>query len=226
METWYCAFWGQNKFDYEPYQDEILHEIDFLIQRGVTHFYNFYRNTFDTMCAATVDKLRENYPQIKNILVLFYKPNGDFVLPKGFDRAVYLQDSDAPTRLVVRNTYRKLVQSVDFVFSGVARGFSEERSACNYARWALKSMFNVVTGKSQFWLTLSPTQIDKAVRDFEERMRTDEEFRMLNEEIMRRCEEQAAPFLKKRAKKHKKKKTKQYKPPVWVTAETKKETEG
>ncbi|MCH5159586.1 MAG: hypothetical protein J1F66_01905 [Clostridiales bacterium] len=164
MEIWSCAFLGQSKFNYELYQDKVLNKVEFLIQRGVTHFYNCYRNSFDALCAAAVDKLRENYPDIKNILVLAHKPEGDFVLPECFDEAVYLLDNDVPLRFAVRNTWRKLVRSVDFVISGVKRRLSGAKADYNYAKRTLKSMYDVVTDKSQFWLDISPIQIEMRLK--------------------------------------------------------------
>lgn len=192
MENWSCAFLGQNNFDYEPYQDIIFDKIDYLMKAGVTHFYNCYRNNFDALCAAAVDKLRENYsqrenyPQIKNILVLSHKPKGKFVLPDCFDEAVYLQDNDVPKRFTLRDTYRKLVQTVDFVICGVTRGISSAKAIYNFAKKLSKPMYNVVTDKSQFWLEMSPIEKEKAIAAYEERIKTDEEFRMLIEEIARR----------------------------------------
>ena len=201
MEIWSCAFLGQNKLNYEPYQDKILEKIDFLIQRGVTHFYNCYRNSFDVLCAAAVDKLREQYPQIKNVLVLPYKPQGDVELPDCFNEAVYLQGNDVPTKFAARNTCRKLVQSVDFVISGVTRGLDEAKATYNFAKRALTPMYNVVTDKSRFWLIMSPAEIEKAIAEYEERMKNDEVFRMMHVEKQ-----------KKHRRKHK-----ECKPPVWVT---------
>ena len=220
MEIWSCAFVGQKKFYYKPYREKILNKIDFVIQRGVTHFYNFYKNSFDTLCAAAVDKLRNEYLLIKNILVLPCKPEGEFVLPDCFDKAVYLQDNDVPTKFDLRKTYRKLVQSVDYVICGVTRAFGVARATYNFAKWALKSTYNVVTDKSKFWIEYSPEDVEKAYKEFEERMKTDEVYRALVEEAIRRCQEQAAPAMEKQAKKYKNKKHKAYKPPVWITAET------
>ena len=225
MEIWSCAFLGQSKFDYEPYQEKILDKIEFLIQRGVTHFYNSYRNGFDALCAAAVDKLREQYPQIKNILVLAHKPEGEFALPDCFDEAVYLQDNAVPTRLAVRNVYRKLVQSVDYLICGVTRGLSDEWHAYNFAKKSLTSYYNVVTDKNYFWIELSPIEIEKAVAEYEERMKVDEEFRTLVEEMARRYE-QSLKDGEKQKKKRKHKKTKEYKRPTWVVAKTKKTTEN
>lgn len=218
MERWSCAFWGQNKFDYEPFRTKILDEIDCLIRRGVTCFYNCYRNSFDALCAAAVDKLREKYPYIWHVLVLLHKPNDDFVLPDCFDEAVYLQNDGVPARFVARNTYRKLVQSAGFVISGVARGFGVAKSVYNFAKRTLKPICNVVTGERRFWHTFSPIEIEKAIREYEERLANDEEFRIVHEEVMRR-------FVKE-SKNHKNKKHYENAFHEWVVAETKKTTEN
>mgnify|MGYP005986325931 FL=1 len=66
-----CAFFGHRNFDYMPYCEKIKNIIVGLIeQQGIVEFCSGYRGNFDKLCAQVVWKLKRNFPQIKNTMVL------------------------------------------------------------------------------------------------------------------------------------------------------------
>lgn len=52
--------------------DKVKAEIEMLIQKGVTEFYNGGMGDFDWMCARIVFQFKQQYPRIKNYLVIPY----------------------------------------------------------------------------------------------------------------------------------------------------------
>ena len=146
-----CAFFGHRNYDYRPYEDNIRDIVEILIDRGVTEFYNGYRGNFDQTCARIVSELRERHPQIKNIMVLSYPPTESFVMPNCFDRAVYLLKQSVPPKSAIVRTNKQLVMTVQYVVSGVVRGYGGAKIACDFAKTMLRSMINVVTDEEQFF---------------------------------------------------------------------------
>ena len=53
-------------------EDRVKAEIERLIINGVTEFYNGGMGDFDWMCARLVFRLKQQYPHIKNYLVIPY----------------------------------------------------------------------------------------------------------------------------------------------------------
>ena len=214
MKNWSCAFFGHSIYYYGPYYPKLKCLVVDLINRGVTHFYNGFRGAFDQLCADLVYLLRKDYPHIKNVLVLSYKPKPDFVLPMYFDEAIYLQDNNVPPKFAICNTNRKLVQSVDFIISGVERLTGGAKSTCDYAKRALKSMYNIVTNETQYWY-VSPRDIENTIREHEKRLKTDDEYCKKRDEHVQKLVDIAEKYVKK----CKKRKTKDNSQPVWVTVE-------
>lgn len=73
MKKQTCCFTGHRKIPPEQYEEIIIRlksEITAMIQQGVIYFGTGGALGFDTMAAQTVLALREQYPQIKLILVL------------------------------------------------------------------------------------------------------------------------------------------------------------
>lgn len=73
MKKQTCCFTGHRKIPPEQYEEIIKRlksEITAMIQQGVIYFGTGGALGFDTMAAQTVLALREQYPQIKLILVL------------------------------------------------------------------------------------------------------------------------------------------------------------
>ena len=164
-----CAFFGHRSYDYRPYKDKIREVVEYLINKGVTEFYNGWRGRFDVICAQIVSELKEKYPQIKNIMVLSYRPTKEFELPKYFDESIYLLEDSVPPRYAIARTNRALVKKVNYVVSGVAYVWGGAFNACEYAKKLLRSMVNVVTGKSQyFYEFMSDDEIAKLIEEYKE----------------------------------------------------------
>ena len=203
-----CAFFGHRDFDYIPFEGKIRESIVNLIENeGVTSFYSGGRSKFENMCAHIVWELREKYSQIKNILVLSYLPKENFELDFYFDESVYLLDKKVPLKFAISHTNRKLVETVDYVISGVARNYGGAKTACDYAKRLRKPIINVVTGESDFFDSmLSEANLMKILAEHEERMKTDDEYRKSQEEQIKKLCEIVIPKIEENAqiKKHKK----------------------
>lgn len=144
-----CAFFGHSNFDYDPYKEKIRERIiDLIENRGVTEFYSGGRGKFENMCSHLVWELREKYPNIKNILVLSYIPSKKFDLFFYYDESVYLLEKKVPYRFAISHTNRKLVETVDYIISGVTRSYGGAKAACDYAKRLYKTMFYVVSDQS------------------------------------------------------------------------------
>ena len=215
MENLSCAFFGKKSYNYRPYVDKLKNLIEDLIKSGVTNFYNTYQGRFDMWCAIIVHELRLQYPQINNIMVL-YEPTDEVELPYYFDEAVYLQEQRE--KITVECVNRKIVDSVDFVVSGVVGG-CKSQVACDYAKRSFKSVYNVVTDERLFWTVASP-EIEEAIAKFEKRLQYNDLFRTAHEEMVRRFIQELHIDLERR----KEYKSKPRTLPVWIAATIKKTT--
>lgn len=135
----------------KQYRDKLLRIIiDLIENKGVTRFYSGYRGDFDVYCSNLIQELKENYPQIKNTMVLSYIPESRgefdcvFTLPKCFDDSVYLLERKVPKRFAIIETNKCLVEAVDFIVAGVITHFGGAYSACEYAEKRKKPIINVI----------------------------------------------------------------------------------
>lgn len=209
MKPLSCAFFGHRNYDYRPYEDKIREVVVDLINRGVTEFYNGYRGKFDGTCARIVGELREQYPLIKNIMVLSYRPTQDFKLPDFFDESVYLLGNNVPHKYAITRTNKELVKTVDYIVSGVVWKWGGAKTACDYAKKLLRTTVNVVTNDNDFFCDESTLkEVDKISREYRNRLDTDEEYKKAEEERYKKLMEKVAPILEKQAQKSKKNKTK------------------
>ena len=164
-----CAFFGHRNYNYKHYEDSIRERIVDLINRGVTEFYNGYRGEFDILCARIVHDLQTQFSEIKNILVLSYFPDDKFVKPNIFDETVYLLEKRVPLKYAIAHTNRKLVQSVDYIISGVVFRYGGAKAACDYAQKLYKTIFYIVDNYTY-------CDCDFIVAEWQEKMK-DEEYR-------------------------------------------------
>lgn len=213
MKKLSCAFFGHREYPYWGYRDKLEEAIKYLIDIGVTEFYSGNRGTFDRLCAYTVWNLKDEYPEIRNILVLSYLPDEKFKLPEWYDEAVYLLDKQVPHRYAISHTNRKLAQTVNYIIVGVAHKFGGAWSVYNYARKHLYSTLNVITGESDFFYeVISQDEINKIA----------EEYKTEKEAIYLRIKDEVEAIIEKQVHKSGNKHV-NYEPPVWVSV-TKKET--
>lgn len=140
-----CAFFGHRDFNYRPYREKIKELICQLIEnQGAAEFYNGFRGNFDSLCAEIVFELKEQYPAIKNIMVLSYHPHGDYPLPKFFDESVYLLEESVLPKFAISYTNQAIVDRVDYVISGVKHDWGGAWTACQYARRKKKIILNIL----------------------------------------------------------------------------------
>ena len=128
-------------------------------------------------------------------------PNKDFELGSYFDGTVYLLEKRVPLKFSINHTNRKLVETADYIISGVTRAFGGAKTACDYAKRLYKTVFYVVED-------LTWNDCDWAVQEWEKQMQ-DEEFRKRYEEEAARSYEKTKSVeaqIAKRAQKHKNKK--------------------
>lgn len=138
------AFFGHGKFDYRPYREKIKALIiDLIDNHDATDFYNGFRGDFDCLCAEIVCELKNDYPSIKNIMVLSYHPKEDFALPKFFDESMYLLEKRVPPQFAISYTNQTIVERVDFIISGVQYDWGGAWTACDYARRKKKVIINL-----------------------------------------------------------------------------------
>lgn len=157
-----CAFFGHRDYNYKGYRDKLEDAIKYLIDIGVTEFYSGNRGAFDRFCAHTVWNLKDEYPEIKNILVLSYLPDEKFKLPRWYDEAVYLLDKKVPPRFAISHTNRKLVQTVNYIIVGINHKYGGAWSVYKYAKKCLCSTLNIITDESDFFYeVMSQNEINK-----------------------------------------------------------------
>lgn len=83
-----------------------------LIEKGVTDFLSGGQGGFDRMCAGCVKKLKQEYPQIRNILVIPYLTFSIFdkdyfdeiVYPDGFEKYHFKAAIPARNKYMVDNS--------------------------------------------------------------------------------------------------------------------------
>lgn len=125
MRNEICCFSGHRKIPLDQYDiiaDRLKKEIIILIDKGVRYFGAGGAWGFDTMAAETVLKLREDYPQIKLILVLPCKNQAEKWKPRDVliynkikrrcDKIVYISDNYTEGCMLKRN--RHLVDNSDY----------------------------------------------------------------------------------------------------------------
>ena len=82
-----------------------------LIEKGVTDFLSGGQGGFDWMCARCVKKIKQEYPQIRNILVIPYltfsifdeKCFDEIIYPDGFEKYYFKAAIPARNRYMVNN---------------------------------------------------------------------------------------------------------------------------
>ena len=207
-----CAFFGHREYQYGGYRDRLEDAIKYLIELGVTEFYSGNRGAFDRLCAHTVWNLKDEYPEIRNILVLSYLPN-KFNLPEWYDDAVYLLDKKVPQRFAISHTNRKLAQAVNYIIVGVEHKWGGAWSVYNYALKHMYSTLNIITDEDNFFYeAVSSVDYEKIIEEYKEE----------TEAFYLKIKDKVEASMSKHAKK--KSKQKEYEPPVWVSIKKNKET--
>ena len=140
-----CAFFGHGDYDYRSYEKEIKDSIVDLIENyGVTQFYTGGRGAFDAVCSQKIAELKQDYPYIKNTLVLSYMPKEDWKLAEKYDDSVYLLEESVPPKYAISRTNRILVEKADFVITAVERSWGGAQLAHEYAERKQKLFRNIL----------------------------------------------------------------------------------
>ena len=168
-----CAFFGHKRFNYKPYEDDIYEAVEDLINRGVTEFYNCYSGQFDQTCARIVNELKEQYPHIKNVLVLSYIPDEKFTQPQIFDKTICLSEQAALYVYDIAQFNQKIVETVDYIVCGISRDNGDAKDACDYAKQLRVPWFDVVTDEEEFWTSrtaqdAAQSKAKRKLKDFKE----------------------------------------------------------
>lgn len=131
-----CAFFGHREEDYFPYGakiEEIITEL--VVDCGLTQFYSGYRGEFERFCAYLVWRAKEQYPYIRNTMVLSYYKQLSASLPPFFDDSVYLLEGrKVPPQFAIPRTNQRLVDISNYIVSGVNHDSGGAFTACNYAK--------------------------------------------------------------------------------------------
>ena len=139
-----AAFFGHRDVNYSQYSESIEKIVEVVVRNcGVNLFYNGFRDNFDIICAKTVYKIKEKFPNIKQIMVLSYHPSNNFVLPTYFDGSIYLLENECPPQYAITHTNREIIRRCDFVISGVKSDFGGAWTACEYARRLHKKVISI-----------------------------------------------------------------------------------
>ena len=112
-----------------------------LIEKGVTDFLSGGQGGFDRMCAGCVKKLKQEYPQIRNILVIPYLTFSIFDKDY-FDEIVYPDDFEKyhfKAAIPARNKY--MVDNSAFAICYVTHGWGG--AAQTYQR-AIKKNLTII----------------------------------------------------------------------------------
>lgn len=112
-----------------------------LIEKGVTDFLSGGQGGFDRMCAGCVKKLKQDYPQIRNILVIPYLTFSIFDKDY-FDEIVYPDDFEKyhfKAAIPARNKY--MVDNATYAICYVTHGWGG--AAQTYQR-AIKKNLTII----------------------------------------------------------------------------------
>lgn len=119
---------------------EVRHEAQKMIERGVTEFLNGGMGQFDWKCAKVIHDLKEEYPNVAQSLVIPYldfnvrekKYFDEFVYPEGFERYPY------KAAIPARNRY--MVDHAQFALCYVTHGWG---GAAQTYDWAVKKKLTI-----------------------------------------------------------------------------------
>lgn len=155
-----CCFTGHRKIPPEQYEEirkRLKSEITAMIQQGVIYFGAGGALGFDTMAAQTVLALREQYPQIKLILVLPCKTqtrgwNEEEKatyenIKKACDKYIYI--SDAYTYGCMHERNRHLVDSSSYCICYLTKYSGGTAYTVEYAKKKGLTVMNLAISESE-----------------------------------------------------------------------------
>lgn len=139
-----AAFFGHRDMDYSAYFQRIDDAILGLIENcGVRVFYNGYRGNFDVACARAVQKLKRDFPDVRQILALSYHPVAGEQVPPYFDETEYLLERERPPKFAIYYTNLEIVKRCGYIVSGVKYDFGGAWEMCEAARRQGKRIISI-----------------------------------------------------------------------------------
>ena len=133
-----CVFFGHRDdfscFEYEKEMQNLLRH--FIVKENVTQFYSGNRGNFDKFCARAVHGLKAEFPHITLTLVYSYIPQAKEkdAPPAVYDDSVYLLERKVPQPFAILETNKLLVDTCDYIISGVAHSWGGAAKAVAYAK--------------------------------------------------------------------------------------------
>ena len=124
------VFIGHNEC-YGLDKEKLTETIETLIREGFDTFLNGGKGNFDWICAATVYKLKEKYPNIKNYLIVpyinNYIPNDEYfdevIYPEVLSTTHYKGKIQKRNRYMIENSY-VCVCYINHSWGGAAQSYA------------------------------------------------------------------------------------------------------
>lgn len=142
-----CFFIGHRNTPetvYVPLLESIKRHIT---EWGVSEFYVGHYGAFDRMAARALCETKNQYPHIKNYLLLAYHPSIKRVeLPKGFESTLFLdgQEKSLP-RYAITNLNKHIIQKVDYLIAYSRTVTDGSHNLLHYAKAKEKKGLLVIT---------------------------------------------------------------------------------
>ena len=131
-----CVFFGHRDdfscFEYEKEMQNLLRCL--ITKENVTQFYSGNRGNFDRFCARAVHSLKTEFPQITLTLAYSYIPQENNSTPPIYDNSVYLLERKVPQPFAILETNKLLVDTCDYIISGIAHSWGGAAKAVAYAK--------------------------------------------------------------------------------------------
>ena len=143
-----CTFFGHSKYNYYNFEGIIKNTIVSLIkEQNVTQFYCGGRGHFDNICSKIIYILKDQFPYIKNTLVLSYHPNKNFILHPYFDDSVYLLEKTVPLKFAISHTNKRMIDISDYIVFAVDHIYGGAYDSFKYAKNQNKIMINIFSSE-------------------------------------------------------------------------------
>ena len=138
----FCCFSGHRKLPTEQLEEirkQLKSEVIQLINAGVDTFISGYASGFDTEVALTVNELKQDYPNIKLVLVLPYRQ--EINIP--YDECICLAEHYRKGCFHIRNRY--MVDNSSYCICYLTENKGGTAYTVNYAKQQGLEIINVVS---------------------------------------------------------------------------------
>ena len=115
-----CAFFGHREFGSDISKELEAAVRDAIVKQGVTAFWVGGYGLFDSYAAGTVNRLKEEFPQITLHLILAYLPTGKSTVSAIYDSSIYPEGLElALPRFAISMRNRWIVGHCDMIIAYV-----------------------------------------------------------------------------------------------------------